>query len=75
MQPETKEADQIGCIITADMISLLGLEVVICGMQPEVAITLTEMGRELVGVETALNLERGLEKLKDAVARREHRDG
>ena len=60
---------------TADMISLLGLEVVICGMQPEVAITLTEMGRELVGVETALNLERGLEKLKDAVARREHRDG
>ncbi|QEP43780.1 STAS domain-containing protein [Ectothiorhodospiraceae bacterium BW-2] len=48
---------------TAHMISLLGCRVVICGMQPAVALTLVDMGRELEGVETALNLNHGLEKL------------
>ena len=32
-------------------------------MQPAVAVTLVEMGRHLVGVETALNLDRGMEKI------------
>ena len=48
---------------TAAMVQLLGAEVVLCGMQPAVAVTLVEMGRRLVGVETALNLERGMEKI------------
>ncbi|PON15798.1 anti-anti-sigma factor [Candidatus Entotheonella serta] len=47
----------------ATMVQLLGAEVVLCGMQPAVAVTLVEMGRKLVGVETALNLDRGMEKI------------
>lgn len=45
------------------MVQLLGAEVVLCGLQPAVTVTLVEMGRRLVGVETALNLERGIEKI------------
>lgn len=52
---------------TAIMVRLIGTETVICGMQPAVALTLTEMGRELIGVETVLNLEQGLEKLKEMI--------
>ena len=46
---------------TATMVHLLGTEVVITGMQPSVAITLIEMGRELIGVQTALDLDQGIE--------------
>lgn len=56
---------------TADMVRLLGAEIVISGMQPAVALALVEMGRELVDVQTALNLDQGLEKLQKLVARRE----
>jgi len=42
---------------SATMAGLLGTEVVVCGMQPQVGTTLIEMGRELLGVETALNLD------------------
>lgn len=49
---------------TARMARLMGGEVVISGMNPMVAVTLVEMGRELIGVATALNLEQGVEKLK-----------
>lgn len=55
---------------TASMATLLGAEVVISGMQPEVALTLVEMGRELNGVGTALNLELGLEKVRAALEAR-----
>lgn len=56
---------------TASIVLLLGGEAVICGMQPAVAVTLIEMGRELLGVQTALNLQQGMEKLKDLLAARE----
>ena len=49
---------------TATMVQILGAEAVICGMQPPVALTLVEMGRELIGVETALNLDQGMEKIQ-----------
>ncbi|QTA77953.1 STAS domain-containing protein [Desulfonema limicola] len=55
---------------TANMVGLLGSEIVVCGMQPSVALTLIEMGRELLGVQTALNLELGLEKIKVLIEKR-----
>lgn len=48
---------------TANMAQLMGTRTVIAGMRPAVALTLVEMGRRLVGVETALNLEQGLTRL------------
>ncbi len=55
---------------TANMVRLLGADVVLCGMQPSVALTLIEMGRELLGVQTALNLELGVEKLRSLIEKR-----
>ena len=55
---------------TACMAKLLGAEVVICGMQPYVALTLVEMGRELIGAECVFNLEQALKKLKISIRSR-----
>ena len=48
----------------SSMVGILGSQTVITGMQPAVAITLVEMGSELIGVKTALNLEQGLEDIQ-----------
>ncbi|MDX8411131.1 MAG: STAS domain-containing protein [Mariprofundaceae bacterium] len=62
---------------SATMAGLLGAEVVVCGMQPQVTITLIEMGRELLGVDTALNLDLAMEIIlaKTHSERGDQRDG
>jgi rsbT antagonist protein RsbS len=52
---------------TAHMARLMGAHVVICGMQPAVALTLVEMGRELMDVDTVLNLDQGMEKIEEVI--------
>jgi rsbT antagonist protein RsbS len=45
---------------TGRMAKLMGTQMVLVGMQPEVAATLVRMGYAMEGVRTALNLEDGL---------------
>lgn len=55
---------------TASMARLLGAEVVICGIQPYVAMTLVEMGRDLIGADCAFNLEQALKIPGELIALR-----
>ena len=51
----------------AAMSRVLDAQTVLTGMQPAVAITLVELGMSLSGIRTALNVERGMELLREFI--------
>jgi rsbT antagonist protein RsbS len=55
---------------TAVAVRLLGAEIVLSGVQAEVALTLTEMGRKYFNLDTALNLDKAVNILEKRIAAR-----
>ena len=58
---------------TASMVSLMGGRTVVVGMRPSVAVTATQIGITLGGIETALSVERALEVMDRPRAARSRR--
>ena len=59
----------------AGMSRILDAQTVVVGMQPAVAITLVELGLSMDGVNTALNVERGMEVIRKALAHEGNANG
>lgn len=58
---------------TASMVSLMGGRTVVVGMRPSVAVTATQIGITLGGIETALSVERALDLMDRPPASRSQR--
>ena len=54
----------------AAMTTILDASTVVVGMSPAVAITLVELGMALPGVRTGLNVEKGMEFLRESIGSR-----
>ena len=59
----------------AAMARVLDAETVVVGMRPAVAITLVELGLSLPGIRTALNVDRGMRLLRQALGDPTSADG